>query len=421
MNLPLPAKKTPWGFLQKSVGNIVDSSSDSLVGYVEFNITGRCEGGCITCPTVEIYDDERTRKTISDLRGESERFKEMFRQLKSLGMSFLALYGREPTLWDKEAKSLTDEENYFLKDLIGYLSDDLSVRVCLLSSGLELNESVLRALFENNGILFMKSWGSENSFSRLMRHKDAYGKNRSSWDLVRRVREDYDKTRVLAEFLYTGINREELLDFWRNCLENDILPFVEVPTISGACKESYESLRINLSDYVRDIYELSLLNISLQYGIDLEDTRNYEFWYPPYGSVFPLPCDKLTRGKSVFIDRKGDLTICSGVPVCVGNIDDKNIEEKLRNSQLLSRIRTAYQNLKGYCAKCVYSRKLNVCYGCRGNAFTYNTEFKGIFGEDPMCFGRVALALGDKKLGEFMSDTHIQRLKESFEDIYYES
>lgn len=403
--------------LQKSVSKIVGPpNSDALVKYLEFNITGRCEGGCITCPTIEKYD-EKTEKTSTDLAEELDRFKTMFKRLKGFGLDVLTLYGREPTLWDREAKKLAGEENYFLKDLINWLSKDLSIRVCLLSSGLDLDESLLRVLFDNRGILFMKNWGSEKSFNRLMKHKNAYNKNKDSWNLVKEVRKDYDKTRVLAEFLYTGINRGDLLGFWKSCIKDSILPFVEVPTISGACKDSFKSLQIKSVDYVRDIYELSLLNISLLYRIDLKDVKTSGLWYPPYGSVFPLPCDKLTKAKSLFMDRNGDLTVCSGVPVHVGNINDEDIEEKLRNSQLLSQIRSVYNNLEGNCANCVYSRELNVCYGCRGNAFTYNNATQNAFGEDPMCFGRVALNLGERKLGRFMSNRHIQRLKESYEVI----
>ena len=319
MELSLPTKETPWGPLQRSAGGLVDNNLDSLVKYVEFNITGRCEGGCICCPTIEIYKNEKTRKTMIDLTKESDSFKEMFRRLKNLGMNFLAFYGREPALWDKETEILLGEKNYFLKDLIDYLSNDILVRVCILSSGLELNESLLRTLFDNNGILFMKNWGSETSFNRLMKHKNAYRKNQDSWDLVRRIRRDYDKTRVLAEFLYTYINRGDLLDFWRDCMAEDILPFVEVPTIRGDCKDSYRTLQINLEDYVKDIYELSLLNISLLYNMDLDEVRISDFWHPPYGSVFPLPCNKLTKAKSLFLERNGNLTVCSGVPACIGN------------------------------------------------------------------------------------------------------
>ena len=126
-----------------------------------------------------------------------------------------------------------------------------------------------------------------------------------------------------------------------------------------------------------------------------------------------MPCDKLTKAKGLFIDRNGDLTVCSGLPINVGNIFDKDIENKLMNSKILSQVRNIYQNLEGQCGKCVYAHELNVCYGCRGNAFTYNNN-KNIFLNDPMCFGKVALNLGNKKLQKFMSNVHIQRLKESY-------
>jgi len=408
-------KEAPWGGLQKSVGDLIDNNSNSLVNYVEFNITERCRGGCITCPTIEKYADEKTKKTIDDLTEELNRFKEMFRKMKDLGMNVLSLYGRESTLWDEESSKLKGETNFFLKELINWLSNDLSVRVCLLSSGLELDESLLRLLFDNQGILFMKNWGNKSSFETLMKHKNAYQKNQKSWNLVQKIREDYEKTRVIAEFLYTGINRKDLPKFWRNCLKNDILPFVEVPTIRGDCKNSYKSLEIKKVEYVKDIYVLSLLNISLLYNMDLKEVKNSDLWHPPYGSVFPMQCNKLTKAKSIFLERNGDLTICPGIPVNIGNIGDENIKEKLSDSAMFSKIRQSYQNLAGWCANCSYSDKMNICYGCRGNAYTYSDK-QSVFAEDPMCFGRVALNLEDKKLRTFMSECHIQRLKESFED-----
>ena len=411
----LPTQKTPWGILQKSVGNLVDNNYNSLVNYVEFNITGRCEGGCITCPTIEKYEDEKTKKTTEDLAQELERFKQMLIKLEGFGMNVLSLYGREPTLWDKEAITTIGKKNYFLKELINWSSRDLSVKICLLSSGLELNESLLRNLFDNKGILFMKNWGSKEAFDTLMKHKNAYQKNQESWNLVKKIRKEYNKTRVIAEFLYTGVNRKDLLVFWKNCIKNDILPFVEVPTIIGACIKSYDSLKIDLERYVQDIYELSLLNISLLYNLDPKEVKECDFWYPPYGSVFPMQCNKLTNAKSIFLERNGDLSICSGVPIKIGNINDLDIKKILSNSAMVSKIRQSYQNLNGWCARCKYSSKMNICYGCRGNAYTYGDK-QSAFAQDPMCFGKVALNLGEKKLSKFMSEPHINKLKECFED-----
>lgn len=411
----LPSQKNPWGFIQKSVGNLVDNNSNSHVNYVEFNLTGRCEGGCITCPTIEKYRDEKAIKTKQDLTNELENFKQMLTKLKSLGMNVLSLYGREPVLWDKEAIETNSEKNYFLKDLINWASNDLSVKVCLLSSGLDLDVSLLKNLFDKNGILFMKNWGSKKSYDILMKHKNAYEKNQKSWELVKKTRKEYDKTRVIAEFLYTGINRKDLLEFWEKCLKDNILPFVEVPTIRGDCIKTYGSLKIDLEDYIKDIYELSLLNISLLYNIDLEEVKKCDFWYPPYGSVFPMQCNKLTKGKGIFLDRNGDISICSGLPIKIGNINDLDIKEKLSNSKVISNTRQIYTNLKGWCKNCKYSNEMNTCYGCRGNAYTYDGQ-QSAFSQDPMCFGKVALKLGEKKLRKFMSDLHTKKLNEYFGD-----
>lgn len=403
--LPSPTKTAPWGISQ-SVGKAVSSNRASLIKYAEFNITGRCEGGCITCHSTTSYPDEKTVKTESDLERESEMFKEILRKLKGFGLEFLTIYGREPTLWDKEAK----EPNAFLGNLISWASKDLGVKVCLAVSGMNLNEEVVRTLFDNRGILFMKKWGSERSIKELMKGKDAYTRSQNSWALVKRVRKDYKEVLIMAEFLYTGINREDLLSFWRDCLSSNILPFVETPVIAGHCIKSQNRLGFDLKDYVKDIYNLSILNLSLLYGLSEEEAKETDLWYPPYGSCFPVPCDRWTKGKGIFIERNGDISPCNGVSFKLGNIHDSDIKEKLLTSQLYQNIRTIDGCLEGQCGNCDYSSKLKVCYGCRGNAFTYETSTKGIFGEDPLCFLAVAKKMDEKYLRTFMHPNHIKRL-----------
>ena len=90
-------------------------------------------------------------------------------------------------------------------------------------------------------------------------------------------------------------------------------------------------MEIKKEEYVKDIYELSLLNISLLYNIDFKETKDSDLWHSPYGSVFPMQCNKLTVAKSMFLERNGDLTICSGVPINIGNINDADIKVKISN------------------------------------------------------------------------------------------
>lgn len=410
MKYPLPSRSRPWG-IGKGVGEAVSCRKGPLVKYAEFNITGRCQAGCITCPTPLGYPDEKITKSYSNLEQEFKLFKHYFVELKKLGLEFVTLYGREPLLWDKEA----DPPNAWLKQLIIWLRRDLKVRVCLSTSGIGLEEGVVRTLFDQQGVLFMKDWGTESSVRRLIKHQGAFAQIRRGWSLVKRVSKDYKKARVIAEFLYTGINRSDLLSFWRRCYQNGFFPFVEVPVIKGSCASNYKKLKIDKLRYVRDIYELSLLNLSLRYGLSKQGSRQSEIWEPPYGSVFPSPCDKLTRGGGVFLERDGNLSVCCGVDKHLGNINDKNIKLKLRQHRLLKRIRRAYVNLKGYCKNCDYSRDFSLCYGCRGNAGTYAHKNRGPLAADPMCFGKIAYGFARLgKLENFMNRKHIEKILRYF-------
>ncbi len=92
----------------------------------------------------------------------------------------------------------------------------------------------------------------------------------------------------------------------------------------------------------------------------------------------------------------------------------KNIEDKIRENTLLQKVRNAYTNLKGACSECHYSKEMQVCYGCRGNALSYNKEENDVLNEDPMCFGVTAVKFGKEKLSKFMSQKHIRKIYEYF-------
>jgi len=405
-----PTRTDPWGS-SKTVGHTVSQDKKSLVKYVEFNITGRCQAGCITCMTPKTYTDEKIIKSEDDLAGEFKLFQRYLTRLKKLGMELVTIYGREPTLWDKEA----EPANKYLKKMISWLSNNLKVRVCLATSGISLEKSVLKTLFDHQGILFMKDWGSKKSVEKLIKNRSAYAKIQNSWKMVKSLSRQYEKTRVVAEFLYTGINRADLSVFWKNCLKNRFLPFVEIPVIKGLCVKNYKQLKINPEKYIEDIYKLSLLNFSLRYGLSKEEAAKTDLWQPPYGSVFPSPCDKLTYGKGVFLERNGNLTVCCGVDQQLGNLGDPDIKRKLQNNALFKQVRQSYAHLEGFCKACDYSRKLKACYGCRGNGDTYQTSSQGVFGHDPMCFGKLALDLANKgKLKKFMHQNHINKILNNF-------
>ena len=159
------------------------------------------------------------------------------------------------------------------------------------------------------------------------------------------------------------------------------------------------------------------MNLSLRYGLSKKQARLTSIWQPPYGSVFPAPCDKLTLARGVFLERNGNLSVCCGVDKFLGNINDLDIKRKLQDNLLLKRIRLVYDNLEGSCKNCDYSRKFHLCYGCRGNAYTYQTSNQGVFGQDPMCFGKIALKLAEKgQLKKIMSKCHLEKTLHYFKN-----
>ena len=334
----------------------------------------------------------------------------MIDRLRGFGLRFVTLYGREPVLWDREA----ERPNQYLTHLIEWLSVDAGIRVCLCASGMDLGREVLAALFEHDGILFMKNWGGPDAVGRLMKGTNAYRRIRRSWDLVRECRAEYPDVRILAEFLYTGLNRRDLLSFWEASVRDDILPFVEVPVIQGTCVANVGDLRIDVAEYVRDIYAVSVLNLRLLLGMTEEEAKSSDRWYPPYGSVFPAPCQKLGKIGYAFLERNGDMRTCCGVRERIGSVDDPDLEERLRSLSEERRSATIYEQLGGHCGRCDYSRRLRICYGCRGNACSYDTATRGFRGEDPMCFGARAAKMGPRELGRFMSTPHVEKLMECF-------
>jgi radical SAM protein with 4Fe4S-binding SPASM domain len=390
-------KENPWG-MGKSVSKALLVNPAALVQYVEFQMTGRCDGKCITCPSIQQYPDEPTVKSPAILENELNKYKGMFTTLKGMGLELATLYGREPVLWDKEAN------NKYLHELIRWLSDEQKIRVVLAASGMTLDKQTLDVLFKRDGILFMKQWGSKPAVSQLMKGTNAYERMQQSWALAKDAAKQGAK--VIAEFLYTGINRNDLQTFWKESLDSGIMPTVEVPVLTGACANNYKKLGITPEQYVQDIYALSLLNLQLQTGMTPEAARTSDIWQPPYGSLFPSVCDKLSHGKGIFLERNGDMSICSGVPIKIGNIADENIADRIRAHKILNQTRNVYQHLEGQCSSCDY--KAN-CYGCRSKALSNGN----LFGEDPMCFGIAALRLGEK-LDEIMSPVHASKVRQYF-------
>ena len=400
----VPTRADPWGLARTPA---VPPPGNAPLAYAELVLTGRCAGGCLTCLTPSAAAGEPARKTEADLELESAAFRHILRRLQAFGVRLVTFYGREPLEWDREASSR------FLAGLIAYAHDELGLRVCLATSGLWPLDAVLPPLFAGGGILFMKNWGSPASVAALMAAPRAAERTQAAWDQALRLRAGHARARLIAEFLYTRLNRADLLPFWEWAWRHDVRPFIETPVLAGHARARADTLVASDADYVADLYALSLLNLQLRYGLSPDAARTSDLWQPPFGSLFPSPCDKLTAGRGVFVERDGTLYVCCGVPVRLGHVDDADLPRALTGHPVLQRIRDAYTHLGGACGACAYSRSLSVCYGCRGHAMTWGSAPEPL-GEDPGCFLLAAARLGPERLSRFLSAPHLRRLQEAW-------
>jgi radical SAM protein with 4Fe4S-binding SPASM domain len=79
------------------------------------------------------------------------------------------------------------------------------------------------------------------------------------------------------------------------------------------------------------------------------------------------------------IRPNGDVSSCAQMPLVVGNLRKKSLEELWKNSDMFTKLRNR-KNLKGKCHSCRY---INICGGCRTSAYIHKGDY---LEEDPGCW-----------------------------------
>lgn len=86
-------------------------------------------------------------------------------------------------------------------------------------------------------------------------------------------------------------------------------------------------------------------------------------------------------GRSVlYINACGDVFPCSYLPIFLGNIREKKLEEIIKSSETLNLLKNYKNHLKGRCRNCKFKY---ICGGCRAVALSLTGD---LLGEDTRCF-----------------------------------
>lgn len=172
-------------------------------------------------------------------------------------------------------------------------------------------------------------------------------------------------TRLGINTVITKQNYDEILDIFKFCRGNNIIPYVSV-TLHGGRANQHSELDVPVSE-IKDLFYKALEIDQIEYG----------YSWTPSPPIIADQCKKLYY--DIVVTSTGDVRFCPGIPINMGNIREKPLFDIMCESKLLNRIRDSKQYLKGKCGCCTND---SCVYGCRLEAYAAGN----LFGEDPSCW-----------------------------------
>jgi MoaA/NifB/PqqE/SkfB family radical SAM enzyme len=160
-------------------------------------------------------------------------------------------------------------------------------------------------------------------------------------------------------------NYREIADIFRFCRDRNIIPYITANLHGGrACLN--RKLDVS-SKMLRELFERLLSIDRHDYGYD---------WFPS-PPIVGGQCKKLFY--DIVVDPVGDVLLCPGIDLPIGNVRESSLEDILSASDLLGRVRGMPDTLVGECRMCGVEK---CAYGCRLEAWANGD----LFGPDPLCW-----------------------------------
>jgi len=174
-----------------------------------------------------------------------------------------------------------------------------------------------------------------------------------------------DENRLVASSVISSDNEMEVAALWKYLREHKIKPYLEIMTPQGRLLE-HRQLEVS-PRRIKEIFD-EIADYDRSLGHD---------WEPQP----PLVGAKCLRHQfSCVISANGDVTPCVGLTVKIGNVYEQPLEDILRNSNVLRKLKNFRETIKGPCRTC---EKADTCYGCRGAAYQLTGDY---LAADPLCW-----------------------------------
>jgi len=289
-----------------------------------------------------------------------DEWRQVLIESKNLGAKYVRIPGSgEPFL----------DENFYKSGSFPILEicQEIGLSMVLFTNGTFITLELAKRLYEYDICVVTKL----NSFHSSTQDKLSNTKDsaaliyRGLENLINAGFSNSNPSRLAIDTIIAKDNYDEIPNIFIYCRENNIIPYITAILHGGRTTENPQL----------DIPSAKLK--SLFFNLLSIDQEEYGFTWFPSPPIVAGQCDRLLY--DIVVDCKGDVLICPGINIPIGNIKKKKIKQIIKESELLYKIRHISKHLEGNCGRC---KSKDCLYGCRLEAYTNGD----LFGSDPLCW-----------------------------------
>lgn len=311
---------------------------------IEFNSI--CNFRCVYCYAAE-NGQRRNELTV-------EQFKDVITQAKELGARKIIVLGGEPMLYPS------------ILDMLQFIRR-LDMDVELFTNGSGITPEMAQTLYDMRVRVVLKM----NTFDEKL--QDTLSGRKGAYDQIRRAFDNLKQAGYPSVDRFMGVstvicrqNIDELPRLWEWLRDQNIAPYFEMITPQGGARDN-SALDINTKEAEEFFHKIA----------ELDRTKYGHHWEPRPPLVGGV-C--LRHQFSCAVNSEGYVQPCVGVTIPIGNVRQKKLADILKDSEVVSDLKSYRSMIKGPCGNCDH---ISECYGCRGAAYQLTGDY---LASDPLCW-----------------------------------
>lgn len=312
---------------------------------IEFNST--CNFRCLYC-----YAAENGHRKNELNR---EQFRDVITQAKELGARKIIVLGGEPMLYAHIFEMLQ-----FIRGL------DMDVE--LFTNGTGITPETARTLYDLAVRVVVKMNTFDEKLQDMLSGKEgAYQQIQLALNNLRQAGYPSADRFMGVSTIICQQNIEELPKLWEWLRDQNIAPYFEMITPQGGARQNTSAIDITTQQAEEFFHKIA----------ELDRTKYGHHWEPRPPLVGGI-C--LRHQFSCAVSSEGNVQPCVGVTIPIGNVRETKLGEILKDSEVVSDLKSYKNMIKGPCGDC---GKMTECYGCRGAAYQMTGDY---LASDPLCW-----------------------------------